>query len=103
MDNDLGFAPAVVDNINGFSDLKCAAMWAAIVADDERIHPILALYDTLYTDRDREMWCFDKSGKRDPVRGKFCFFTFFTLRQKITMGATPRLEAPSSGIDTAMR
>ena len=36
-------------------------MRVAIVADP-RLHCILPLYDTVYTDRDGELWYFDEGG-----------------------------------------
>jgi hypothetical protein len=53
------FAHAVTDAINGFNELERQATRAAIVADP-RLHCIVHLYDTLYTDMDGELWYFDE-------------------------------------------
>ena len=48
------FAQAVMDTINGFSEVERLAMRAALVADP-RLHCLLPLFDILYTDKDGEL------------------------------------------------
>ncbi len=61
MEADLAFPLTVMDAINGFNELERHATRAAILADP-RLHFIVPLYDTEYTDRVGELRYFDENG-----------------------------------------
>ena len=54
--------------INGFTELEREAMRDVIVANT-RLHRILPLYDTLYTNRVGELWYFDEAGSLSHTLG----------------------------------
>ena len=62
MENDPSAALFSVDAVNAFNAIERPALRAALLARPE-LHPLLPLYDMLYTNNDGELWFYGEDGK----------------------------------------